>query len=274
MAPEHPYPAAYHDTLNASKWFIDHAHDFMVDRSRIGIAGDSAGGTLAAAVAHTIHDATDYPDFSFHALIYPFTQLLDSHTPATVLSEHLFGQDGSIVTWREAAMFCSFYLLGRSDHRFEQALLQNKHISAKFRLSNAPQLQYVNHSLLPLDMWMDYASQPLTTEDALEDIYTWTKFKDMILDPRIFPLMRTDLSGLPPAFVSTVEYDAVRDHGAFYAVRLRDAGTPVRWVHYDGGFHGVFGPSWPFVFNVGEKMFQDFIAFAKEHLQIDMDINT
>ncbi|XP_038051223.1 arylacetamide deacetylase-like [Patiria miniata] len=272
LAPEHPFPAAFEDILNASKWFMDHAHDFGVDRSRIGIAGDSAGGTLAAVVSQELHDDPAYPDFAFQAPIYPLTQLIDSLTPGTLHSKHHFGRDGSIVTWDEAAMFCSLYLTGGEHARLQLALIRNVHVAMEFRRSDAPQLKYVNHSLLPPRLrsydFLTPSSSHVNHGHLSEAEGVWKEIKDKVLDPRVCPLMRHNMGGLPPTFVATCEYDAVRDHGIFYAMRLREAGVRVRWEHYDGGFHGVLGPSWPFEFEVGEQMFHDFGDFATEHLKL------
>lgn len=49
LAPEHPFPAAYDDTRRALAWIRENHGAFGIDRRRIGIAGDSAGGNLAAA---------------------------------------------------------------------------------------------------------------------------------------------------------------------------------------------------------------------------------
>jgi acetyl esterase len=54
LAPEHPFPAALDDALAAVTHIGAHAADFGIDGARLGICGDSAGGTLAAATAQAI----------------------------------------------------------------------------------------------------------------------------------------------------------------------------------------------------------------------------
>jgi acetyl esterase len=54
LAPEHPFPAALDDALAAVTYVGAHAADFGIDGSRLGICGDSAGGTLAAATAQAV----------------------------------------------------------------------------------------------------------------------------------------------------------------------------------------------------------------------------
>ncbi|MEU9246864.1 alpha/beta hydrolase [Streptomyces sp. NPDC048385] len=57
-------------------------------------------------------------------------------------------------------------------------------------------------------------------------------------DPRVSPIKREDLSGLPPALVVTAEFDPLRDEGELYGRRLREAGAEATVSRYDGAGHG------------------------------------
>lgn len=69
LAPEHPFPAGFEDCYDALLWLHAHAHEMGVDPNRIVIAGASAGGGLAAAVAQRAHD--EGVPLAFQLLIYP-----------------------------------------------------------------------------------------------------------------------------------------------------------------------------------------------------------
>jgi acetyl esterase len=58
------------------------------------------------------------------------------------------------------------------------------------------------------------------------------------LDPRASPLLHTDLSRLPPAFVLTAGYDPLRDEGLQYSQALSKAGNRVTHICFERQIHG------------------------------------
>jgi acetyl esterase/lipase len=54
LAPEHSFPAGLDDAIAAIAHLGSHGADFGVDAARVGVCGDSAGGTLAAAACHAL----------------------------------------------------------------------------------------------------------------------------------------------------------------------------------------------------------------------------
>lgn len=72
LAPEHVFPAAVDDCYAALKWVEANGGGIGIDVTRIAVAGDSAGGNLAAVVSQ-IAKAEKGPDITFQLLIYPVT---------------------------------------------------------------------------------------------------------------------------------------------------------------------------------------------------------
>ena len=73
LAPEAKFPAAPEDCYSATCWTIDESSQLGIDASRVAVAGDSAGGNLAAVVA-LMSQERGGPSLVHQLLIYPVTE--------------------------------------------------------------------------------------------------------------------------------------------------------------------------------------------------------
>jgi acetyl esterase len=170
LAPEHPFPAALHDSLAALQYIAANAAQFHLDAARLGICGDSAGATLAAATAQAAARAGS-PALALQLLICP---ILD-YSRATPSRLEL----------------ASGYLV-------DQATL--------------------DHDL------MHYLPPAVGPSD-----------------PRVSPLLATDLAGLPRTIIHTAEFDPLRDEGRNYFERLEREGVEVSYTCHPGMIHLFYG---------------------------------
>ena len=104
LAPEAQFPAAVEDALAAVTWVQSHAAELGGDPARVGVAGDSAGGNLAAVVAVALRDR-GAPQVSLQVLIYPVT---DGRLDTASYAE--FAEAGGNVTREEMAWFWDLYV--------------------------------------------------------------------------------------------------------------------------------------------------------------------
>ena len=72
LTPKYPYPAAYDDVLALYKYIMENSEEFRIDNEKIGIAGDSAGASIAALICSNYeHENLTRP--CFQMLVYPLT---------------------------------------------------------------------------------------------------------------------------------------------------------------------------------------------------------
>ncbi|TMU84419.1 alpha/beta hydrolase [Bacillus sp. BHET2] len=70
LAPEHKYPSAFQDVIEAIKWTFRNLEKLKGDNTRIGVGGESSGGNLAAASAIYFRDFEEY-NLTFQVFITP-----------------------------------------------------------------------------------------------------------------------------------------------------------------------------------------------------------
>ncbi len=79
LAPEHPFPAAQDDALAAWRYVVEHAASWGVDPHRVVVAGESAGGNIAAVLCQQVRGEAVQP--MLQVLIQPVTDLVE-HRPS------------------------------------------------------------------------------------------------------------------------------------------------------------------------------------------------
>ena len=90
--------------------------------------------------------------------------------------------------------------------------------------------------------YADNAEGYLLTKEMM--VWFWDCYLRSATDgknPYASPLRAEDLGRLPRGMIMTAEYDPLRDEGAAFANRLRDAGVEVTLRRYDGTIHGFLG---------------------------------
>ena len=176
LSTQQPFPGPLIDCVSALDWVYDNAESLKVDRDRVAVMGDSAGGCLAAAVTQHVLDDNklrQQPNaIRAQLLIYP-------------------------------ALDCD-----------------SKTYSAQ-SFVDTPVWNAANNKI----MWQVYLGDP----QALN-----------MLTPPAFasPAHRDDLSGLPPAYIESAEFDPLRDEAKAYADALKAAGVDVSHAMITGAVHG------------------------------------
>jgi len=107
---------------------------------------------------------------------------------------------------------------------------------------NQPAFQLLIYPLTDFRMatpaYAEMAPPAFTAAEAAWCADQYLSVPSDIRDIRASPALAEDLSGLPPAFLMTAEFDAMRDDGEAYALALAKAGVPVQLRRYLGTTHG------------------------------------
>ena len=108
LAPEHKFPAAVDDAYAATAWVAEHAAEIGVDKRRVAVGGDSAGGNLAAVVA-LIARGKNAPRLAYQLLVYP---VLDYNFETASYRENA---EGYFLTTDAMKWFWAHYIRNEAD---------------------------------------------------------------------------------------------------------------------------------------------------------------
>lgn len=111
LAPEHPFPAGLHDCEFAVKWIIENASLLTINPNKITIAGDSAGGALAATITRKFREIVIAQVF-----IYPVT---DNSLKTFSWKEF---QDGPLLDLKRGIQAWNWYLPNAADQNNPDAV--------------------------------------------------------------------------------------------------------------------------------------------------------
>jgi acetyl esterase len=98
LAPEHPYPAGLDDCESVTRWAISNAERFGLPPSAVAVAGESAGGNLAAAVSLRLRD-TGEAQPAGQVLIYPAVAGGVTHASAVEFDGLIISRAGGEMFW-------------------------------------------------------------------------------------------------------------------------------------------------------------------------------
>lgn len=99
LAPETPHPGPVEDCYAGLRWLHEHADELGVDRHRIAIKGESAGGGLAAGLALLARDRGEYAIAHQH-LMYPMIDDREPASPHPYVGEFVWTRESNRFGWR------------------------------------------------------------------------------------------------------------------------------------------------------------------------------
>lgn len=97
LAPEFKVPKSAEECYQIAKWVYENAKDLGIDRNKIAIMGESAGGTLAAVVSQFLRDRNEF-QLVYQVLVYPVTDL-DGTSKSREENGHGYGLTAEAIEW-------------------------------------------------------------------------------------------------------------------------------------------------------------------------------
>jgi len=187
-APEYPYPAVYDDCRAVSTHFFEYAKELGVDKGRIAMSGDSAGGNLAAAVSLDLaNDESFTYNLKYLFLLYPSTSLISYNHRS-----HLYYKDCPILSRDSMDHYKINYLGYEGNYRVLSALRKNGHLVDNGKLIESSYMDDVSDEHIP-DKYSLNIDNRISHKDAVQASSTLTEVEKQHLRSIIFDRRRLEV---------------------------------------------------------------------------------
>ena len=217
-SPEHPFPAQFEDCHAVVTKVLEDSSKFGIICGKVAIAGDSAGGLLAAAVSVELAKEKREKTIAAQLLINPWLQGID----VTCLPSYQEHSKGFLLRKVDIVYYFSLAATGKPD-------LEQEYFSGN-----------ISRYFMNTKYWK-FLEIPENSQckNLLEQTIAKlpTQFLETVVDSRFSPLLAESLERLPPTFVAIAEFDVLASEGILFARRLEKAGVSVVKKIYKS-YHG------------------------------------
>ncbi|CAP34333.2 Protein CBG16012 [Caenorhabditis briggsae] len=238
LSPETVFPGGILDCEAAIEHFIQYGPaQFGIDTSKMVIMGDSAGGNLATVIAQRRAARNASPKLAGQVLIYPLLQMADMQT-ASYRYFHSRLDGYALVDPESVAYYYMFYAGINMDEKayLVPSVMSNGHVADHLK----QEVDEIMSFEKTIEATRRYKNSSIPERWAVRPSHEAQQLMEPFLtNPDFSPMMRKDVSNLPPTMVVTCEFDVLRDEGLIYAHRLETAGVSTTTINYENGFHAM-----------------------------------
>ncbi|XP_061196757.1 arylacetamide deacetylase-like [Saccostrea echinata] len=251
QSPEQVFPANLEDCRRVTWATLAGKSGLSIHTSYVIIAGDEAGGNMAASLAIEFRSK-----IFMQILINPMLQMFDFQTPSfqdhKELLSGIASPARSAISWlRYTGNPISWFpVLLKNAHRFP-SLEVMKHQSYMDSKSYLPSYLKLTNSH--------------TVQSQEYDSVVSNAMKKFITSESLCPALTNNVRGVPNMYIITSQFDVFRDEAVMYITRLHEeSGSKVKLKHYKQAFHGFFpfaGNKGWFQFKVSDQALQELVEF-------------
>uniref|UniRef100_A0A0N4ZTB7 Abhydrolase_3 domain-containing protein n=1 Tax=Parastrongyloides trichosuri TaxID=131310 RepID=A0A0N4ZTB7_PARTI len=216
LAPDKIFPTSFNECWNAIEDICEFSYNkLLIDKNKIAIFGDSAGGNIAAALALK-SSKTGKNYFKCQILVYPVISCLDFQNSSYKQYYEEYNGTG-LLNPEGMARWMLLYLGIPASKSNVNKVLNNQHISDQLKKDFDLKIECLNGC-----------------DERLSQ-----KFEKFARNPAFCPLLSKDIHLLPKTLIITSGFDICRDEGIDYYKKMKECGVDAELKHFPTTFHGI-----------------------------------